>query len=94
MGLPYSLRSRLNLALVPASCLILLLKTIDATGGVDQLLPAREERVARRADFHADIALVRSAGFERIAAGANDVRLIIDRVNSSFHGKRRIPFEI
>ena len=48
--------------------------------------------MAGGADFHADIALMRGAGLERIAAGANNIRLVINRVNSSFHGEEKDSF--
>jgi len=57
---------------------------VDATCGVDQLLLAREERVARRADFEHDVALVGRARLEDRSAGALDVDVLILRVNTFF----------
>jgi hypothetical protein len=93
-GLSYNnLGGWLDLALVPAGCLVFLFKLIHAAGGIDQFLSSGEERVAGGADFHADIAFVRGTGFECIAAGADNIRLVIYGMNSSFHGKEKDPFE-
>ena len=59
-------------------------EALDAAGGVDQLLLAGEERVAGRADFDDQVALVRGAGVELIAAGALDVNGFVLRVNRFF----------
>ena len=45
----------------------------DLAGRVKQLLLARKERVAARANFNADVALVRRAGFKRMTARADHV---------------------
>src|SRR5438093_6759111 len=45
------------------------LEALHAPAGVDQLLLARVERVAVRADLHAELGL-RGTGLERIATGA------------------------
>src|SRR4051794_16136117 len=66
--------------------LVLPLKLIDASGGIDQLLLTREERVAARADFDADVSLVRGSGAERMTARADYVYLVVCGVDSSFHG--------
>ena len=63
-------------------------EALDATCGVDQLLLAGEERVAGGADFEQDVAFVRGAGLETVAAGALDGGDGITRVNSFFrHGR-------
>ena len=64
---------------------VLLLETVDASGGIDELLFACEEGVAARADFDADVAFVGGASFERVSARADHVHLVVCRVNSSFH---------
>src|SRR5208283_4524411 len=64
---------------------VLLVKSLDAARGVDQPLPAGEERVALRADFHADVALVRRAGMELVAARADDADFVISGVNPGLH---------
>lgn len=51
----------------------LALEALDASGCIHQLLLPGEEGVAGRADFQQDIAFVRGAGFEGVAAGALDV---------------------
>src|SRR5690349_21176607 len=68
-----------------ASSLVLLFEAVDASGGVDQLLLPGKEGVAGGTDFHADIALVRRARLEDMAAGADDVDFVVSGVNSSLH---------
>ena len=72
-------------SLVAARGLVLPLELIDAARGVHQFLAAREERMAGRADLHADIALVRRARLEGVAAGANDVDFLVSGMNTSLH---------
>src|SRR5215470_9424563 len=43
-------------------------ETLNASGGVHQLLLAREKRVAIGADFQVDVALVGGAGGKRVSA--------------------------
>src|SRR5207302_9913844 len=75
-----------NLSLLRATRAdVFLFEPVDAAGGVHQLLAAREERVAGRADFHADIAFVRRASLEDVPASANHVQLIVSGVNASLH---------
>ena len=64
---------------------VLALEPLDPSGGVQQLLAAGVKRVAARADFHADVALVRGARPEGAPAGARDVQFIVSRVNASLH---------
>ncbi len=78
------LRGRLDF-LGRARDLVLLFEAVDASGGVHQLLLAGEEGVAGRADFHADIALVRGPGFEAVPAGAGDVHFVICGMNTGLH---------
>ena len=47
-----------------------------------------------RTDFHANIALVRRACFEGVAAGADHIDFVISGVNTSLHFVTGIPFEI
>ena len=61
------------------------LETVDAPFAVDQLLASSEEGMAGRADFHADIALMGRAGTKRVAAGADDITLVVSGMNTSFH---------
>jgi hypothetical protein len=81
----FTLRRKLTLrgffALVPIE---LLAELLDPTGGVDELLLAREERMARRADFQADL-LLGAAGRELVATRAHHFTLGIIRMNVSFH---------
>src|SRR6266576_1717702 len=64
---------------------ILAAEALHAAGGVHQLLLAREERMAIRADFYADIALMSRPGHKGIPAGAMHTDFVIRRVNSCFH---------
>lgn len=57
-------------------------ETLDASGGVDQLLLTGEERVAGGADFENNVALVRGAGLEVSSAGALNGDGLVLRVNS------------
>ena len=49
---------------------VLAAETLDASRGIDKALLAGEERVAARADFNVDVALVGRPGFKVAAAGA------------------------
>src|SRR5271170_832596 len=65
---------------------IFLLESLDAAGRINQLLLAREEWVALRADFDADqLALCCRASLKRTAAGAMHRDGVIIGVNSFFH---------
>src|SRR5579885_2383674 len=70
--------------------LVFLLEAVHTAFGVHQLLPAREEGVAVRADFHSDIAFVSRARFERVPAGADHVYIFIGGMNSSFHDSTQV----
>ncbi len=56
-------------------------EAVYATRGVDQLLFAREERVARRADFQHDVALMGGARLEVRAASALDSNFLVMRMD-------------
>ena len=58
---------------------------LDATGSIDELLLAREERVAGGADADLQIAF-RAARVVGRAAGAVDRRFFIVGMNICFHG--------
>jgi hypothetical protein len=64
---------------------VFLLKPLDPTFGVDDLLRSCEERMAIRADIKADFASSRFR-FERGPACAGDVNLFIFWMNCAFHG--------
>src|SRR5436305_6975057 len=64
---------------------VALVEAVNATGGVNQLLLAREERVALRADFDVYVALLRRARLERVAAGAVNRDVVVVRMNSLLH---------
>src|SRR5713226_6234653 len=63
---------------------VALLEAIDAAGGIEQFLLAREIRMAFRANLDAQLFLGR-AGHPRFAAGAVRLNLLIFRVNLWFH---------
>ncbi len=61
-------------------------ETLDAAGSINELLLAREERMAVRADFHAQhLALDGRARLESMAAGAVHRNSMIVGVNTGFH---------
>src|SRR6266852_7241143 len=61
------------------------IESIDAAGGVDQLLLARKERMAGRADFHVQFAFTSRTRLESLATGTGHCYLIVFRMNSGFH---------
>jgi hypothetical protein len=68
----------------------LLREPLDATLGVHQLLPAREKRVATRADFQMQLFLG-GLGLPSRTAGAPGLYLVIIRMNAFLHDKT--PFK-
>ena len=64
---------------------IALVEAIDASGGIDQLLFAGEERMAGRANFDVQIAFLGRARFEGLAASAANGNFDVFWVNSWFH---------
>jgi hypothetical protein len=60
------------------------LEALDASTGVDQLLLARVERVALRAELNVQVVL-RGARVELVATRAMDVRKRVFGVNSCLH---------
>ena len=90
---PQVLSNRLNFV-GAADGLVLFLEAVYAASGIHELLLTGEERVAARADFHADIALVGGAGLEVVAAGADDVNFVVSGMNSGLHDIAGDPFEI
>jgi hypothetical protein len=64
---------------------VLAAEALDTASGVHQLLLAREERMAIRANFYADVALMSRTGCKGVAAGAMHTNFVIRRMNSSFH---------
>jgi hypothetical protein len=62
----------------------LLAEAFDATGGIDELLLAGEERVAGTTDIDVDLG-DRAAGDEGVATGAVDVAISIFGVDFGFH---------
>src|SRR6185503_2793121 len=74
------LRGRLLRLLGPVP----LVEAVDATLDVQDVLLAREERVALRADFDVQLGLRRS-GHERVATRADDLRVDVLGVNLFLH---------
>src|SRR4051812_10254747 len=64
---------------------VLTVKALDAAGRIYQLLFPGEERVAVRADFQADVALVGRTGSKHVAARAMHAHFVIRGVNSCLH---------
>ena len=65
------------------------LEALDPTAGIHQLLLARVERVAVRADLDVKFRL-RGTRHELVAAGAGDVREDVLGMDVSLHGRARI----
>jgi hypothetical protein len=63
---------------------VLAIKPLDAARGVDQLLLAREERVAVRTDLEPDLGL-RRPGFPRMTTGAMHVSVLVFRMDIGLH---------
>jgi hypothetical protein len=66
---------------------VLAAEALDASGGIDQLLLAGEKRVAIRADFEVNIALMGGSGGKRVPAGAHHADFVICGMNLLFHSK-------
>ena len=64
---------------------VLLLEAINATFGIHQFLTTSKEWMAVRADFHADIAFVRRAGWKRMSARTGDFHFVVSGMYPSFH---------
>ena len=60
-------------------------ETFHAPSGIHQLLLTGEERMAVRADFHRDVALMGRAGHKCIAARAVHAHFVVRRMNRCFH---------
>jgi hypothetical protein len=63
----------------------LFLEAINAAFGIDELLPAREEGVAARTNFNAQIAFMRGTGSEGRSARADYLHIVVGGVNPGFH---------
>jgi hypothetical protein len=62
-----------------------LIEAVNAPGCINQLLLAREEGMARGADFHVKISLFRRAALKAFAASAGDGYLVVFGMNSWLH---------
>src|SRR5271165_4942799 len=61
-------------------------EAFHASGRIHQFLLAGEKRVAVRADFHVNIALMGGPGSKTVAAGAHDADFVVSGVNGCLHG--------
>src|ERR1039458_8341792 len=64
---------------------VLAAETLDAAGGVHELLLAGKEGMAGGADFYADVALVGGAGDECVTAGAMHADFAVAGMDGCFH---------
>jgi hypothetical protein len=64
---------------------VLLAEALDAAGGIHDLLLARVERMAGRADFDVQRLAVGRAGVELVAAATSHLDLVVLRVNAFLH---------
>src|SRR4051812_28018595 len=69
-----------------------LLEFIHAAGRIHELLRARVERVAGVADAQQN-GLSCGTGLDHVAASATDFRVLIFRMNVSFHNKGPITYQ-
>jgi len=66
-------------------------ESLNASCGIDQLLLAREERVAGGANFHVQVSSSR-AGLEGIAADAGDDCFLVIRMYTGLHRSLHCSF--
>jgi len=78
---------RLGLRVLPAEAL-------DAASGIHKLLLAGEERMAGRADFYVDIALMGRTGRKAAAAGAHNAHFVVIGMNCCLHGVSKLVRDI
>ena len=64
---------------------VTLVKAIDASCGIDQLLLAGKERVASGTNFNVQVTFLSGASLELLAARAGDGNINVFWVNSWFH---------
>ena len=64
---------------------VALVEPINASGGVDQLLLAREERVAGRTNFYVQIAFFGRTRFKGLATRAGDCHFLVRWMNLWLH---------
>src|SRR5688500_14720295 len=73
---------------------VLLAEAVDAAARIHDLLLARVERVAVRADFDLQVRPERRARLEGIATAASHRNLGVLRVNGVFHGDVPVPWSV
>src|SRR5215831_16823271 len=64
---------------------VLAAETLHAAGSIEQFLLAGKERVALRADFYVDVALVGRTSSEMIAARALHAYFVVNGMNRCLH---------
>src|SRR5207245_5344272 len=77
--------ARKRLLLLGSSVGVLAAEALHASRRVHQFLLAGEERVAVGTDFYVDVALVRRAGHEGIAARAMHSHFVVRWMNACLH---------
>src|SRR5467141_3832397 len=68
---------------------VFLAEFLHAARRIDDLLLARVERVAGRADFHVQVLAQRRAGLERVSAAADYGDFLVFGMDFGFHGEIR-----
>src|SRR5947207_187148 len=66
---------------------VLAAEALNPASRIHQLLLARKEWMAGRADFYVDVAAMRGAGGDYVAAGAVNAHFVVCGMNASLHGK-------
>ena len=64
---------------------VLAAETLDAACAVQNLLFAGKERMASRADFNTNVALMRGAGGKRVTTGALHSHFVVSGMDSCLH---------
>lgn len=79
---PLLLRSTHSLGLGGVRLRVLAAEALHATGGINHLLLTGKERVAVRADFHMNVALMGGAGLKAVTARAYHADRFVVGMNS------------
>ena len=69
---------------------VLAAEFVHATGGIDDLLLARVERMTGRADFDVQFLTECGTRIELVTAAADNLDLFVLRMNLGFHGACRL----
>ena len=71
---------------------VLAAEALYAASRIDKALLAGEERVARRADFHVNVALVGRTGLKVVSAGADYAHSVVLGVNLWLRHRLKLTF--